>query len=161
MFDVGTGSLVDIKSAKEGKTPRISVQTSDNGIIGYFDDALPNARYFDNFISVNFFGISYYHPYRASVEMKVHTLKLKNHDFTKAGGLFISAMINRRFDGLFSYGSQLSSSKLKNNSFKIQLPIRNGEIDFAFMESFMAELEAERLAELEAYLLATGLKVQG
>jgi hypothetical protein len=26
------------------------------------------------------------------------------------------------------------------------------------MESFIAELEAERIAELEAYLLATGLK---
>lgn len=40
---------------------------------------------------------------------------------------------------------------------KIQLPIKNGKIDFEFMENFIAELEAERLAELEAYLLATGL----
>ena len=38
------------------------------------------------------------------------------------------------------------------------LPITtSGEIDFEFMESFIAELEAERIAELEAYLLATGL----
>ena len=34
----------------------------------------------------------------------------------------------------------------------------SGKIDFGFMESFIAELEAERIAELEAYLLATGLK---
>ncbi len=40
----------------------------------------------------------------------------------------------------------------------MKLPVKNGEIDFPFMESFIAELEAERLAELEAYLLATGLK---
>lgn len=42
---------------------------------------------------------------------------------------------------------------------KIQLPInKDGEIDFEFMESFVAELEAERVAELEAYLAAASLK---
>ncbi len=40
---------------------------------------------------------------------------------------------------------------------QIKLPTRNGEIDFAFMEEFVAELEAQRVAELEAYLTATGL----
>ena len=40
----------------------------------------------------------------------------------------------------------------------IQLPTKCGQIDFEFMESFVAELEARRVAELEAYLLATGLK---
>lgn len=46
--------------------------------------------------------------------------------------------------------------KIKNHI--IQLPTKNGEIDFEFMESFVAELEAQRIDELEAYLLATGLK---
>ena len=46
--------------------------------------------------------------------------------------------------------------KIKNHI--IQLPTKNEEIDFEFMESFVAELEAQRVAELEAYLLATGLK---
>ena len=41
---------------------------------------------------------------------------------------------------------------------KIQLPIKNGKINFSFMEKFIAELEAEHIAELEAYLVATGLK---
>ena len=40
---------------------------------------------------------------------------------------------------------------------KIHLPTQNGKIDFAFMENFIAELEAERIAELEAYLRVTGL----
>jgi hypothetical protein len=40
---------------------------------------------------------------------------------------------------------------------KIQLPTKNGEIDFVFMESFIAKLESERIAKLEAYLVATGL----
>jgi len=41
---------------------------------------------------------------------------------------------------------------------KIKLPVKNKEIDFDFMESFIARLEVERMAKLEAYLLATGLK---
>lgn len=41
----------------------------------------------------------------------------------------------------------------------IRLPVKeDGSIDFAFMETFIAELEAERLAELEAYLKVTGLE---
>ena len=41
----------------------------------------------------------------------------------------------------------------------IQLPITStGEIDFDFMESFISELEEERISELNAYLEVTGLK---
>lgn len=45
---------------------------------------------------------------------------------------------------------------LKNIS--IALPIAHNMIDYDFMESFVAELEALRVAELEAYLKVTGLK---
>lgn len=38
----------------------------------------------------------------------------------------------------------------------IQLPTRDGEIDFDFMESFIAELEIERIAKLSAYLKVSG-----
>lgn len=40
----------------------------------------------------------------------------------------------------------------------VELPTKDGEIDFDLMESFVAELEAQRVAELEAYLSVTGLK---
>lgn len=40
----------------------------------------------------------------------------------------------------------------------VMLPTKNGQIDFEFIESFIAELEAQRVAELEAYLNVTGLK---
>ncbi|CAK3443428.1 Restriction endonuclease [Vibrio crassostreae] len=40
---------------------------------------------------------------------------------------------------------------------QISLPIKDGKPDFEFMEIFIAELETERIAELEAYLEVTGL----
>ena len=38
----------------------------------------------------------------------------------------------------------------------VELPTKDGEIDFDFMESFVAELEIQRVAELSAYLTVSG-----
>lgn len=46
--------------------------------------------------------------------------------------------------------------KVAKNSI-INLPVKNGKIDFEFIDGFVAELEGQRVAELQAYLSATGL----
>ena len=57
----------------------------------------------------------------------------------------------------YDYGNKFNREAMKNTT--IHLPITtSGEIDFEFMESFIAELEAERIKELEAHLTVTGLK---
>lgn len=57
------------------------------------------------------------------------------------------------------YDGQQGGYKLEDiKAHIIKLPVKNGKIDFEFMESFIAELEAQRIAELEAYLSITGLK---
>lgn len=54
------------------------------------------------------------------------------------------------------YANYPTLEKLKN--LKIKLPTKNGKIDFSFMEIFMAELEVQKMAELDAYLVASNLK---
>ena len=57
----------------------------------------------------------------------------------------------------FGYENMCSWAKIKQE--KISLPVKKDrEIDFAFMEDFISQLEACRLSQLEAYLLVTGLK---
>lgn len=63
----------------------------------------------------------------------------------------------------FSWGVGSSFEFIEN--LKIKIPIKNENlgddlenIDFKFMEDFIAELEAQRIAELEAYLITTNLK---
>lgn len=64
------------------------------------------------------------------------------------------------------YDGQQGGYKLDDiRRHKIKLPINNNsnldklaQIDFDFMENFIAQLEAFRLSQLEAYLLVTGLK---
>jgi len=161
LFEIGTGTLLSGNELTEGKIPRISAKSDNNGILGYYDTLEnSNARHFDNFITVNFFGTDggiFYHPYKASVEMKVHTLKIPNHNYNRYTGSFIAGALRQNLKG-FDYGSQLSSSKLKNLDFKIQLPTKNGKIDFDFMERFVAEIENEQILKLENYLSEIGLK---
>ncbi len=52
----------------------------------------------------------------------------------------------------YSWGNSISKAKIQEDI--ITLPVSNGKIDFAFMDSFIAELEAERVAELEAECVA-------
>ena len=56
----------------------------------------------------------------------------------------------------YDYGNKYNREAMRKT--KVQLPIRNGKVDFKFMENFIEELEVERIKELEAYLLASGLK---
>lgn len=152
IFEVFTGSLLDVKTLKNGKIPRISVTNENNGILDYFDsENSNNARHFENFISVNFFGQCFYHPYKASLEMKVHVLKLKNREFNKNLGLFFSSILNKTLENKFTYSKQLSSSKLKNDDIKIILPTKNDKIDFDFMENFIDKIEQKQRGILEFY----------
>lgn len=63
--------------------------------------------------------------------------------------------INKALSNFGGYSSYPTLSTLKKLT--ILLPINNEQIDFDFIESFIAELEAERIAELSAYLKVSGL----
>lgn len=68
----------------------------------------------------------------------------------------MTGVISKAIYGNYEWTNKAGWEKVKNQI--IKLPIKNGEIDFDFIESFVAELEAQRVAELEAYLQVTGLK---
>ncbi|MGL2847586.1 restriction endonuclease subunit S [Helicobacter pylori] len=159
LFEIYTGSLLSQEDLAKGDIVRISVKSDNNGVYGHFD-TLKNkkARHFENFISVNFFGNCFYHPYLASVEMKVHVLKLKNRTLTKRIGLFLANQLNKCFYGQFTYGTQLSSSKLKHNNFKIQLPLKPTantqtleDIDFNFMHALINALMKQTIQGVTQY----------
>lgn len=68
---------------------------------------------------------------------------------------FFTAVLNRQKPILLSVLVRHIDDTFRN--LNIKLPVRDGKIDFDFMESFIAELEAERVAELSAYLKISGL----
>ena len=83
-LQVPTGASIARKDLVDGDIPRITVTNFNNGIVGYYKNIdSDNYRVFENFISVSFLGTIFYHPYKASLDMKVHCLKLKNKDLNK------------------------------------------------------------------------------
>jgi hypothetical protein len=84
------------------------------------------------------------------------TSVLQSDKLNKVNQMFIVASIDKVIKSKYSYNNKATKIELKNTV--INLPTKNSMVDFEFMESFIAELEAERIAKLEAYLLATGLR---
>lgn len=101
------------------------------------------------------FGNAIYrnHEYKLVTHARAFAL-LPKEKINNAGMLFISSALSFLTER-FGYSNMCLWSKIQNK--KIKLPQKNEKIDFEFMENFIAELEAQRIAELEAYLKVTGL----
>lgn len=171
-----TGGNVPAHLLQAGDTPRISVSSKNNGIIGYYQDVeMASYRVFENAISVSFLGTVFYHPYRASYDMKVHCLRLQDHELRECEALYLISVL-RKVVAFCSYGNQLSSTELVD--IKLSLPVQvdvHGEAlldddgnfipDWDYMESYIHELEESYIHDLEqsyiheldAYLKETGL----
>lgn len=139
----------------------ITAGLSNNGVLGQSDI---KAKVFESHtITIDMFGCAFYRsfPYKMVTHARVFSLKPKfeiNHKI----GLFLSALFFG-YPKKFGYENMCSWVKIKND--KVILPLKPtanaqslNDIDFDFMEKFIAELEQCRLAELQAYLKVTGLE---
>lgn len=92
-------------------------------------------------------------PWYAGQFMRKITPKIK---VPNGAVLFLTTILNRQKSILLSVLVRDVDRTFKN--IMVKIPITNtGAIDFTFMESFVGELEAERVTELSAYLAASGL----
>ena len=92
-------------------------------------------------------------PWYAGQFMRKITPKIK---LSNGAVLFLTTVLNRQKPILLSVLVRDVDRTFKN--IEVTIPVdKNGSIDFSFMESFIAELEAERVAELSAYLKVSGL----
>lgn len=141
IFKITTGACVNKQELEKGKIPRISVKGINNGIQGYFKTInSKNYREEENFISFSFLGTCFYHPYKASLDMKVHCLKPLNYTLNKYSGLFLVNIFKKSYYGVFN--DQISSSDLKNEY--ISLPIdKSGNPDWEYMENTIKATEQE------------------
>lgn len=91
-------------------------------------------------------------PWYAGQFVRKITPKIK---ISESAVLFFSTLLNKQKPRLLSV--LVRDVDRVFCSTKINLPTKDGKIDFDFMESFIAELEARHIAELETYLKVTGL----
>ncbi len=138
---------------RNGIYPVYSSESNNGGIIGYTNEALficneTNPIYVifgDHTRTLNIVNKSF----SVLDNVKVLRPKIENYKIL----LFILSSWKKQIPNL-GYARHWKAAR----NIRIELPIQKGKIDFKFMKSFIAELEAQRIAELEAYLTLTGLK---
>ncbi len=116
----------------------------------------PIAVFPENSITVDIFGNVFYRDYAFGAGDDTGVYWNDEIEYSREIMLFFSIAMQTSLRGRFSYGEKLRSSQSLN--FSMKLPAKNGDVDFDFMELFISELEAERVAVLDAYLSAAGLK---
>lgn len=140
----------------KGKYPYIVRMSGNNGQKGYI---VEDPEYLNDGNTISFgqdTATMYYQEQPYFTGDKIKVLKCKLNRFGRKNAHFFLTSMAQAFKG-FSWGcSKFNVETIENQI--IQLPVNNGKIDFNFMESFIAELEEPRYAELEAYLSVTGLK---
>ena len=155
-FDEGKLNLEEQKQT--GFIEFVGRTRNNNGIKGYLEELTvePNL---ENVISISQIGtiVAQIRNEKWYASQNIFSLSARI-GYEKLISLFGVSGINKSLSGTFSDGYANYPTLDRLNKLKIQLPTKNSEIDFEFMESFIAELEAERIVELEAYLVATGLK---
>lgn len=132
----------------------VSSGLQNTGIIGKSDIG---AKIFEkNTITIDMFGNVFFrdYEYKMVTHARVFSLVFKKQKISKEIGLYLVASL-LFLNKIFSYNNMASFNKIKN--LDIRLPCINYKISFDFMEQYVRELEAERVRELEAYLIASGL----
>lgn len=139
-----------------GKYPYVARGASNNGIRGYITE---NTKYLNkgNTLSIGQdTGTVYYQkePYFTGDKIKI--AELKEQKLTEKTAIYFIVSIRKKFCE-FKWGQNSF-----NESILLELPLllpvnTNSEIAFDYMESYIRELEQERIRELDAYLRATGL----
>ena len=160
LFDSTNGDFDIQKEHINGKGEYvITAGLTNNGILGRTNIKAKILK--KGTITVDMFGFAFYRQFEYKIVTHARVFSLEPlFKITDNQGLFLASafhFINKKF----GYDNMCSWGKIQN--IKIKLPIKSNEnnkidnIDFDFMETFIAELEAERAAKLSAYLKASGL----
>ena len=160
LFSVNTSNKrfdankVKISKDKRGY-PYIVRQSTNNGRRGYIQESPEDLNEKNTIAFGQDTATMFYQsePYFTGDKIKI--LKPKFKEFNQDNAQFFLTAMEKSFSS-FSWGSSSFNVKIIENQI-VKIPVKDGKPDFEFMESFIAELEAERIAELEAYLEVTGL----
>lgn len=149
-YDAGKLSFV---SKTETAFEFIGRTRENYGVQGYVDrlGTEPNN---ENTISVSQVGAVHAQVRKSKWYSSQNVFVLTPKD-KKLINLLVVSAIDKILVNYGGYGAYPTLKSLREH--KIQLPVKNGEIDFSFMDSFISELEEERISELAAYLTVSGL----
>ena len=141
LFNIYTGRDVIIGKTEIGNTPLISHQHQNNGIAQRIKN-LSDRRLFDNKTTLSLADRGVFCSKSQSekfhIGTRVKALEFKDGEKNKKAQLFFVATINK-LQILFKEYSSNATDKLPD--LNIQLPTKNGEVDYQFMSDFIRVIE--------------------
>lgn len=141
--EIQRGKRLKKADHSEGKTPYISATALNNGVDGFVGNE-SGVRKFSNCLTVansGSVGSAFFHQYEFVASD--HVTQLKREGLDKYAYLFMLPLINRLSEK-YSFNREINDNRIKRE--KLILPAtQTGEIDFAFMSSFMKEIEQDIL----------------
>lgn len=141
LFAAERGKVKNIQPLCPGETPIIAAGAYNQGIAGMYE--IDSA--YENRITISCNGAgcgsTFYHPYKFNVNGDAITLIEKSSMSDKAKS-FIACILNGAFTRKYSYEEKCSPQKALDEI--VRLPATpDGAPDWAYMESYMADLEAK------------------
>lgn len=140
-----------------GEYPYFTRTVLNNGIAGYVDYLDDQHMTKGGVLAVGMLGMKFFY-FDKDFYSGQFTKHIRPKDFalTREIALYFKAIFNKH-SSLYQGGLVRDFVSLFNDT-EFELPVTaTGEIDFAFMENRIRELELARIRELEAYLKVTGL----
>lgn len=141
LFAAERGKVKNIQPLCPGETPIIAAGAYNQGIAGMYE--IDSA--YENRITISCNGAgcgsTFYHPYKFNVNGDAITLSEKSSMSDKAKS-FIACILNGAFTRKYSYEEKCSPQKALDEI--VRLPATpDGAPDWAYMESYMANLETK------------------
>ena len=160
MFEVKSNPQLNKDSfifAENAPYPYFTRTCLNNGIAGYVEYLDEEHKIKGNSIAVGMLGMQFFYMEKDFYAGQfTKTIYPKFDTFNSKIAHFFITWLNK-FQKTFQ-GVLVRDFEKTFSESVICLPTQNNKIAFDFMESYIQELEEERIQELEAYLLVAGLK---
>ena len=141
LFAAERGKVKNIQPLCPGETPIIAAGAYNQGIAGMYE--IDSA--YENRITISCNGAgcgsTFYHPYKFNVNGDAITLIEKDFMSDKAKS-FIACILNGAFTRKYSYEEKCSPQKALDEIVKLPAT-HDGDPDWTYMESYMANLETK------------------
>lgn len=167
LFEKITTKRLGIKVADVSKNktdeqdlPALTAGIINQGLVGFV--SRQNATILKNVISVSANGANtgamFYQPHEFTVLQDGYAIRLKgSNNIGEKVYLYLIACLQKSVRGFYDWSNKAGWEKIRH--LEVTLPTTaTGDIDFAFIEERVRELEEERVRELEAYLKAAGFE---
>lgn len=130
-----------------GNIPFVMSGRTNTGVVGYISN--PIALFSKNSITIDIFGNSFYRNYDFGAGDDTGIYWNSEVQYPKETMLYFTTAMEKALFGKYSYGKKLRSSQSFN--FKMQLPTKNNEIDFTYMELLISAVKKLVIKDVVLY----------